>query len=95
MAQAKAIYTKVGIPSSRKSLQPAAVCVSVSIIGARGTPSCDRSPNFSQTRVTLLDYILRLTPDRHLVSEPTALMISAAHKNVETAWLRIPARPTQ
>ena len=36
MALAKAIYTEVGIPSSRKSLQPAAVCVSVSITSGRG-----------------------------------------------------------
>jgi len=36
MALAQAVYTKVGIPSSRKSLQPAAVCVSVSITSGRG-----------------------------------------------------------
>ena len=80
-------------------LQVFAACrslrVSVNHLGARGTPSCDRSPNLSQTRVTLLDFILRLTPDRRLASEPTALMIYAAYKDVETAWLRIPVRPTQ
>ena len=36
MSLAQGIYTEVGISSSRKSLQPAAVCVSVSITSGRG-----------------------------------------------------------
>ena len=68
---------------------------SVNHLGTRGTPSCDWSLKLSQTRVTLLDYVPRLTPDSRLVSEPSTLVICVSHKNVQTAWLLIPARCTQ
>ena len=67
MAQATAIYSKIGIQPSRVFAAYRSLCVSVNHLGSRGTPSYDRSPNLPQTRVTLLDYILRLTLDRHLV----------------------------